>query len=122
MNNPVIFFYAKVLQYFNYAGIKIINVHAQTSFIFSATLFFYFLEIIKLSGMESNIFVKIAILLVGPTLHLITYSYFNNEKRDNELTKLIQSETPKNRILSNALTFALVVPMVVFFTITVFAV
>lgn len=122
MNNPIIFFYAKVLQYFNYAGIKIINVHAQASFIFSTTLFFYFLEVIKLSGVEFNMFMKITVLLVGPTLNLVSYFYFNNRKRENEMTKLIQNETPKNNILSSILTFALVLPMVVFFTITVFVV
>jgi hypothetical protein len=120
MNNPAIFFYAKVLQYFSYAGIKVINVHAQTSFIFSATLYFYFLEVVKLLGMEFNLPLKIAVLLVGPTINLISYYYFNNDKRENILFDLLAKEKEGQKLVSNLLTAAFILPMVIFFTLTVF--
>lgn len=120
MHNPISFFYAKLFQYFNYAGIKLINLHFQTSFIFSATLYFYFLEIVKLTPIEFNVINKILILLVGPTINLVSYFYFNNQKREEQIINLYQNETNKNKPISTLLTCAFVLPMVVFFTITVF--
>lgn len=119
MNNPVIFFYAKVFQYFNHVGIKVINVHAQASFIFSVTMFYYVYEIVGIAGWELNTPLKIVLLLIEPTIHVATYLYFNKEEMEAQLIDLSRSEG-NNGIISSLLTLAFVLPMVIFFTQTLF--
>lgn len=120
MSTPLNIFYAKVLQYFNYAGIKVINVHAQASFIFSATIYFYLLEVIRISGMEFNLITKVSILLTGPIMHLLTYKHYNKETSEKELYAVLARQPKEYKVIVNVLTALFVLPMIVFFTISVF--
>jgi len=120
--NPFNLFYAKILQYFTFAGIKAINVHTQASFIFSATLYFYFLEMIQLFTGEASVLVKLMILAVGPIMHIVSYFYFNSKAKENELVRIIENESAQANTVSSLLTAVIVLPMVIFFTITVFTV
>ena len=120
MNNPIIFFYAKVFQYFNHVGIKIINVHVQASFIFSVTMFYYVYEIVGLTGWELSTPFKISLLLMEPTIHVAAYLYFNKEEMEAQLMDLSKSENANNNIISSLLTLVFVLPMVIFFTQNLF--
>ncbi|NER15929.1 hypothetical protein [Spongiivirga citrea] len=120
--NPINLFYAKILQYFTFAGIKAINVHAQASFIFSATLYFYFLEVVQLFTGEASVFIQLMILAIGPMMHLISYSYFNSAAMASKLSDIIENESAQTNAISSLLTVAFILPMIIFFTITVFAV
>ena len=120
MNNPIIFFYAKVFQYFNHVGIKAINLHAQASFIFSVTMFYYVYELVNLIGLELSTPFKIALLLVEPTIHVAAYLYFNKEEVEQQLINLAKNEDANKRIASSLMTVALVLPMLIFFTQTLF--
>jgi len=117
--NPINLFYAKILQYFTFAGIKAINVHAQASFIFAATLYFYFLEVVQLFTGEASLFIQLMILAIGPMMHVISYFYFNNVTMENKLAEITKNESAHTSTLSSLLTIVLVLPMIIFFTITV---
>jgi hypothetical protein len=116
MNNPVIFFYAKVYQYFNHVGIKTINLHAQASFIFSVTAFYYVYEFVNLIGLELSAPMKFALLLIEPTIHIAAYLYFNKKNVEQQLTSLAKSEDSNSNVASSLMTVALVLPMMIFFT------
>jgi phosphoserine phosphatase len=120
MTNPMDLFYAKVLQYFSYAGIKVINIHAQATFIFSATLYFYFLEVLKLTNIDFNMTTRIMVLLMCPAINLVTYYYFKNEQKAIKLNEITKNEDANHKIISNLLTAAFVLPMIVFFTFSIF--
>jgi len=113
-------FYAKVLQYCEYTGIKAINVHTQASFIFSATFYFYLLEIVRIMGIEFNMVTKVSILITGPLMYFFAYKHYNKEESEKELLALIASEPKEYKVLGNILTVLFVLPMIVFFTISVF--
>ncbi len=120
MNNPAILFYSKVYQYFNYAGIKTFNLHAQTSFIFSVTLFFYIYKMVEMVGFELSLPYRIALLLLQPTLHVASYMIFNQDKMTSQILNFQKSEDNNQSAISTLLTMALVLPMLVFFTKTAF--
>ncbi len=120
--NPINLFYAKILQYFTYAGIKTINVHTQATFIFSTTLYFYFLEIVHFFVGEASVLIKLMILAVGPIIHFISYFYFKNYEMEDKLSKIIENESTRTKTVSSLLTLVLILPMVIFFTITVFTI
>ncbi|MFP2995880.1 hypothetical protein ABN763_08215 [Spongiivirga sp. MCCC 1A20706] len=116
MNNPAILFYAKVHQYFNYAGIKTFNLHAQTSFIFSVTIFFYAYQMVEMMGIELSLPYRIALLLLQPTLHVASYMIFNQDKMESLVMNVQKNEDTNGSVISTLLTVALVLPMMVFFT------
>ncbi|NER15930.1 hypothetical protein [Spongiivirga citrea] len=116
MNNPAILFYSKVYQYFNYAGIKTFNLHAQTSFIFSVTVFFYVYKMVEVVGLELSLPYRIALLLLQPTLHVATYMIFNQDKMTSHVMNFQKNEDSNGNAISTLLTAALVLPMLVFFT------
>ncbi|MFP2995879.1 hypothetical protein ABN763_08210 [Spongiivirga sp. MCCC 1A20706] len=118
--NPIHLFYAKLLQYFTYAGIKTVNVHVQASFVFAATFYFYFMVIIGSFPIAASDFFKVITLATCPILQMIAYYHFKNEKRSNELRRITEKENTQTNVISSLLTIAAILPMVVFFTITVF--
>lgn len=118
--NPVNLLYAKILQYFTFAGIKAINVHTQASFIFSATVYFYFLEVVQIFTEEASAFIKLMILAVGPIIQFVSYFYFNTDAMENKLSSILENESRQTKTISSLLTLAFVLPMIIFFTVTVF--
>lgn len=116
MNNPLILFYAKVYQYFTYAGIKAVNIHVQASFIFAVTMFYYLSQMVEMTGWELSVPFKIAVLLFEPIAHIVAYLYFNKDKMKEKLEQFNQSEDSYTKIISSMLTLALVMPMLVYFT------
>ncbi len=116
MNNPIILFYAKVYQYFAYAGIKVINIHIQASFIFAVTMFYYLRQIVEMTEWELSVPFQIAVLLFEPAIHIVAYHYFNKDKMKEKLEQFNQSEDNNTKFFSSMLTLALVLPMLIYFT------
>ncbi|NER17320.1 hypothetical protein [Spongiivirga citrea] len=120
MINPVTFFYSKIYTYITYAGITEVNPHLQSSLIVTATLCYYLQQAINLLPFELNPTAQLITLLLCPLSLFICYTYYNNDGREKQLERLNLNENEDERSLNNALTIALVVPMLVFFTVTVF--
>jgi hypothetical protein len=116
MNNPIILFYAKVYQYFEYAGIKVINLHAQASFILAVTLFYYLNLVLDLAGLPLGTSAKISVLLFYPAVHISAYLYFNQKSMSNKLKALFQKEDQHAKMISSVLTMVLILPMLMYFT------
>ncbi|MFP2995253.1 hypothetical protein ABN763_05060 [Spongiivirga sp. MCCC 1A20706] len=120
MINPVTFFYSKIYTYITYAGITEVNPHLQSSLIVAATLFYYMQQAINLLPFELNLTTRLITLFLCPLSLFICYKYFNNDGREKQLERLNRNESEDDRSLNNALTIALLVPVLVFFTVTVF--
>ena len=116
MNNPLILFYAKVYQYFTYAGIKTVNIHIQASFIFAVTMFYYLRQMVAMTGWELSTPFKMAVLLFEPIVHIAAYLYFNKAKMKEKLEQFNQSENGYTKFFSSMLTLALITPMLIYFT------
>lgn len=121
MINPVTFFYSKIYTYITYAGITEVNPHLQSSLIVAATLCYYLQLAINLVPFELNPIVHLLTALLCPLSLLICYAYYNNDSREKQLVELNQNESEDDRSLNNALTIALIVPVLFFFTVTVFS-
>jgi len=120
MINPVTFFYSKIYQYITYAGITGVNPHLQSSLILVATLFYYLQQTLNMLPFELNPAMRFITILICPLSLIICYVYFNNDGKEKQLEQLYQNENEDDRRLNNALTIALVVPVLVFFAVTVF--
>lgn len=120
MINPVTFFYSKIYQYITYAGITEVNPHLQSSLLVAATIYYYLQQAINLLPIELNPIAQITSILICPLSLILCYVYFNNNGREKQLEELYRNENEEERSLSNTLTIALIVPMLVFFTVTVF--
>lgn len=116
MNNPLVLFYAKIFQYFDYAGIKLINLHTQASFIFSITLYYYLLKVVDVLSLELNSVGKIAILLLAPAAQLASYLYFNRAPIEEKITTAYKTQSGGDNAISTALTIVFIIPMIIFFT------
>ena len=115
MNNPLVLFYSKLYQYFNYAGIKAVNFHVQASFIFAVTVFFYSLKLIEALPIQLNAFGMLAVLLVGPIVQIASYLYFSNENVAEEIMQTTAEESSHDKAITTGLTIAFMLPMALFF-------
>ena len=115
MNNPLLLFYAKIYQYFNYAGIKLINLHVQASFLFSVTLYFYVIKMIDVLHLELNAIGTLALLVAGPVMQLVSYLYFSRNEVEGEIKNIFSKENEENKAVSNGLTIVFIIPMILFF-------
>ncbi len=120
MINPVTFFYSKIYQYITYAGITEVNPHLQSSLLVAATVYYYLQQAMTLLSIELNPIAQITTILICPLSLIVCYTYFNNDGREKQLEQMYRNENEEERSLNNALTIALLVPMLVFFTVTVF--